>query len=196
MFVWNALLWFEHLFTIAHVASVVLDRWKPFKFVFFLFDFFDNTNISMSFFLILLFLWMWIFKELNHKRQPVKRWKITDAVGLAAKWLEAHQCSIRCCMCVAIDEVSFDLISITMKERNLRLKKLIILTIFNKPDYDQWAALGNTGWSYEEILPYFRKSEDQRNPYLAKNTRYHGTGMQTHYMNENIYLKAGWTNLK
>lgn len=46
----------------------------------------------------------------------------------------------------------------------------------NRRDYDQWASLGNPGWSYEEILPYFRKSEDQRNPYLAKNSRYHGTG--------------------
>lgn len=46
----------------------------------------------------------------------------------------------------------------------------------NKRDYDQWEALGNPGWSYEDILPYFRKSQDQRNPYLAKNTRYHGTG--------------------
>ncbi|GHC77418.1 choline dehydrogenase [Pseudorhodoferax aquiterrae] len=26
-------------------------------------------------------------------------------------------------------------------------------------DYDHWAALGNTGWSYEEVLPYFVKSE-------------------------------------
>lgn len=29
----------------------------------------------------------------------------------------------------------------------------------NKWDYDNWAALGNEGWSYEEILPYFKKSE-------------------------------------
>lgn len=29
----------------------------------------------------------------------------------------------------------------------------------NKWDYDNWAALGNTGWSYDEVLPYFKKSE-------------------------------------
>lgn len=26
-------------------------------------------------------------------------------------------------------------------------------------DYDHWAALGNGGWSYRELLPYFRRSE-------------------------------------
>lgn len=29
----------------------------------------------------------------------------------------------------------------------------------NKADYDDWAALGNKGWSFEEVLPYFKKSE-------------------------------------
>lgn len=29
----------------------------------------------------------------------------------------------------------------------------------NKWDYDNWAALGNEGWSYDEVLPYFKKSE-------------------------------------
>ena len=46
----------------------------------------------------------------------------------------------------------------------------------NKNDYDAWAAAGNTGWSYNEVLPYFKKSEDNRNPYIAKNTQYHSIG--------------------
>ncbi|XP_006565048.1 glucose dehydrogenase [FAD, quinone] isoform X2 [Apis mellifera] len=45
----------------------------------------------------------------------------------------------------------------------------------NRRDYDNWARLGNTGWSYEDVLPYFLKSEDNRNPYLAR-TPYHATG--------------------
>ena len=45
----------------------------------------------------------------------------------------------------------------------------------NRYDYDLWENLGNTGWSYDNVLPYFIKSEDNRNPYLAK-TPYHGKG--------------------
>ena len=26
-------------------------------------------------------------------------------------------------------------------------------------DYDEWAALGNAGWSFDELLPFFRKAE-------------------------------------
>lgn len=28
-----------------------------------------------------------------------------------------------------------------------------------REDYDHWAALGNEGWGYDELLPYFRRSE-------------------------------------
>ena len=30
-------------------------------------------------------------------------------------------------------------------------------------DYDIWRQLGNEGWSYEEVLPYFKKSENNEN---------------------------------
>ena len=46
----------------------------------------------------------------------------------------------------------------------------------NRQDYDHWAALGNTGWSYNETLPYFIKSENNLDPQFAADTTYHGTG--------------------
>ncbi len=30
-----------------------------------------------------------------------------------------------------------------------------------KQDFDLWRQLGNAGWSYDDVLPYFRKAEDQ-----------------------------------
>jgi len=41
-----------------------------------------------------------------------------------------------------------------------------------KEDYDDWAALGNKGWSYNDVLPYFIKSEDQE----RGASKYHGVG--------------------
>ncbi|XP_003402021.2 glucose dehydrogenase [FAD, quinone] [Bombus terrestris] len=45
----------------------------------------------------------------------------------------------------------------------------------NRKDYDIWEQLGNPGWSYEEVLGYFKKSEDNQNPIYTK-TPYHSTG--------------------
>jgi choline dehydrogenase len=32
----------------------------------------------------------------------------------------------------------------------------------NRHNFDHWQALGNPGWSYEDVLPYFKKSEHQQ----------------------------------
>ncbi len=42
----------------------------------------------------------------------------------------------------------------------------------NSYDFDHWARLGNSGWSYRDVLPYFKKQEDIRVPGL--DTRIHG----------------------
>jgi len=41
-----------------------------------------------------------------------------------------------------------------------------------KSDYDAWAYNGAPGWSYRDVLPYFKKSED----YEYGPSEYHGTG--------------------
>jgi Choline dehydrogenase and related flavoproteins len=30
----------------------------------------------------------------------------------------------------------------------------------NKWDYDHWASLGNPGWSYDDVLPLFKRAEN------------------------------------
>ncbi|XP_031838202.2 glucose dehydrogenase [FAD, quinone]-like [Nomia melanderi] len=45
----------------------------------------------------------------------------------------------------------------------------------NKNDYDRWASLGNAGWDYESVLPYFKKSEDTRIKEY-EDSPYHATG--------------------
>lgn len=37
----------------------------------------------------------------------------------------------------------------------------------NKADYDEWESLGNQGWSYEHVLPFFKKSEHSQNIHNA-----------------------------
>jgi glucose dehydrogenase (acceptor) len=45
----------------------------------------------------------------------------------------------------------------------------------SRKDYDDWAAAGNEGWSYNEVLPYFLKSEDNKQA-DAMDRGYHATG--------------------
>ncbi len=46
-------------------------------------------------------------------------------------------------------------------------------------DYDDWAAAGNKGWSYKEVLPYFKRFENQ----TRGGDDYHGTGGELHVIN-------------
>ena len=41
-----------------------------------------------------------------------------------------------------------------------------------KSDYDHWAQLGNRGWSWDEVLPVFKKSEN----YQHGADEFHGVG--------------------
>ncbi len=47
-----------------------------------------------------------------------------------------------------------------------------IYTRGNALDYDEWRQMGCEGWSYEDVLPYFRKAEDND----TFENRYHGKG--------------------
>ncbi|XP_055613219.1 glucose dehydrogenase [FAD, quinone]-like [Uranotaenia lowii] len=46
----------------------------------------------------------------------------------------------------------------------------------NSRDYDQWEQLGNEGWSWDDVLPYFIKSENNKAPEVvnAYGGKYHG----------------------
>ncbi|BET01984.1 glucose dehydrogenase [Nesidiocoris tenuis] len=51
----------------------------------------------------------------------------------------------------------------------------MIWTRGNPLDYDRWAQMGLAGWSYEELLPYFKRSENTRIAELS-GSEYHGRG--------------------
>lgn len=61
-------------------------------------------------------------------------------------------------------------------------------------DYDHWESLGNTGWNYDSVLPYFKKSEHHENGA----DEFHGVGgplnvtdlIEPHPMSLD-FLKAG-----
>jgi choline dehydrogenase-like flavoprotein len=42
----------------------------------------------------------------------------------------------------------------------------------NRADFDEWAATGCDGWSYDEVLPYFKRSEDNE----RGENEFHGVG--------------------
>ena len=69
----------------------------------------------------------------------------------------------------------------------------MIYTRGHRADYDHWASLGNAGWSYDDLLPYFKKSESNA---TIKNS-FHGidgplsvSNLQSHNPFQQIYLNA------
>ncbi|MES2877729.1 MAG: choline dehydrogenase [Pseudomonadota bacterium] len=54
----------------------------------------------------------------------------------------------------------------------------MIYTRGHQTDYDHWAAQGNPGWAYEDVLPYFKRAEDNARGADA----FHGVGGPLHVM--------------
>jgi len=52
-------------------------------------------------------------------------------------------------------------------------------------DFDHWEKLGNKGWSYREVLPYFKKSEDNE----RGASEYHGKGGELSVSNIRVKRK-------
>ncbi|MDA7946923.1 MAG: choline dehydrogenase [Hyphomicrobiaceae bacterium] len=50
-------------------------------------------------------------------------------------------------------------------------------------DYDHWRQLGNTGWAWDDVLPYFTKSEDQA---AVAADELHGTGGEWRVENQRL----------
>ena len=46
-------------------------------------------------------------------------------------------------------------------------------------DYEQWRDLGNPGWGYSNVLPYFKKAENNQNGA----SEYHGASGPLHVSN-------------
>ena len=65
----------------------------------------------------------------------------------------------------------------------------------NKQDYDDWAAMGNPGWSFAELLPYFKRMESwqgEASPYRGDQGPLHVANVshQLHPLCDN-FIQAG-----
>lgn len=64
----------------------------------------------------------------------------------------------------------------------------------HQSDYDHWAALGNPGWSYQEVLPYFIRSEHNATHHDAlhgQNGPLRVSELRTDNPYQQIFLEAG-----
>jgi choline dehydrogenase len=69
----------------------------------------------------------------------------------------------------------------------------MVYTRGHRSDYDGWAALGNAGWGYDDILPYFRKAEHN----ARGADKYHGmdgplavSDSELHYTISKVFIEA------
>ena len=61
-------------------------------------------------------------------------------------------------------------ICLRLKVGRFSVLNYVVYVRGNAGDFDQWAQMGNQGWSYKDVLPYFRRAETN-----AKfNDAYHG----------------------
>jgi len=62
-----------------------------------------------------------------------------------------------------------------------------------KEDFDHWEDLGNTGWNYQDVLPFFKRSEDN----AQLNDAYHARGgwlPVTHSLNRKTPFASAFIN--
>jgi len=63
----------------------------------------------------------------------------------------------------------------------------------HRADYDQWASLGNTGWSYADVLPYFKRSENNAEldgEYHGKDGPLHVSGLRSDNPVKEMFLQG------
>lgn len=66
-------------------------------------------------------------------------------------------------------------------------------------DYDEWALDGNEGWTYGQVLPFFKYSEGNYDKDITKNSFYHSTQGPVDvgrypYVDENVDILLGALN--
>jgi choline dehydrogenase-like flavoprotein len=61
----------------------------------------------------------------------------------------------------------------------------------HRADYDHWGEQGNPGWRYADVLPYFKKAENNERTFEAKDAEFHGQGGPLNVMNLRSPSKYG-----